>query len=305
MNILVTGGAGFIGSHIADAYISQGHQVTIVDNLSTGVKDNIPAEAEFIEADIRDDSLEELFAKKRFHLVNHHAAQIDVRRSVVSTLFDVEVNVLGSVKLLELCRKYDTTNFIFASSGGAIYGEQEEFPAPENHPLNPVSPYGVAKLSVEKYMFWYALEFGMNCTALRYGNVYGPRQNPFGEAGVVAIFTRKMIDGDQPIINGDGKKTRDYVYVSDVVQADMLAGELKGFHAINIGTAVELDVNHLFQRLNLSFEGKYEEVHGPDKPGEQSRSCISPGLAKKLLGWSPEITVKEGFKRTVDFFRGL
>ncbi len=303
MNVLVTGGAGFIGSHVAEAYLTRGNRVTIVDNLSTGVRENVPEGAVFVNADIKDGTLDELFAREEFNLVNHHAAQIDVRKSVADTVYDVEVNVLGSVRLLELCRKYQVKNFIFASTGGAIYGEQQMFPAGEDHLLSPVSPYGVAKLAVEKYMYWYALQFGMNCTALRYANVYGPRQNPFGEAGVVAIFTRKMIDGDQPIIYGDGKQTRDYVYISDVVRADMLAGHLQGFHTINIGTAIEMDVNELFQRLNQLFGGRYKGVHGPAKPGEQSRSCVDPSLAKKLLGWVPEVSVEEGFKRTVDYFK--
>jgi len=224
MKILVTGGAGFIASQIADAFINEGHDVYILDNLSTGFEKNINPKAKFINADITSLSIFEIFSKEKFDVVNHHAAQIDVRKSVADPIFDANTNILGTINLLQACTKTGVKKFMFASTGGAVYGEQEYFPADENHPTNPVSPYGITKLTIEKYLYFYKNEYGLNYTILRYANVYGPRQNPFGEAGVVAIFASKLLKNENPVINGEGKQTRDYVFVEDVVlkQASVL-----------------------------------------------------------------------------------
>lgn len=224
MNILVTGGAGFIASHIVDAYIQLGHSVSVLDNLSTGREKNLNPRASFVHQDVRDaDAMRNLFARQKFDVVNHHAAQMDVRRSVADPVFDASVNILGVLTLLEECMKGGVSKVIFASSGGAIYGEQDYFPADEKHPTRPISPYGVAKLSTEQYLFYYKAVYGLDSVNLRYANIYGPRQNPEGEAGVVAIFTSRMLSGSAPIINGEGKQTRDYVFVGDVVRANVLA----------------------------------------------------------------------------------
>ncbi|HZY10966.1 MAG TPA: NAD-dependent epimerase/dehydratase family protein, partial [Bacteroidota bacterium] len=223
MNILVTGGAGFIGSHVADACISSGHSVFIIDDLSMGKREYLNSNAKFLKMDIRDEKVREVFQKEKFDVLIHHAAQMDVRKSVDDPLFDASVNIVGTLNLLENCRSSGVRKFIFASTGGAIYGEQDYFPADETHPVRPCSPYGVSKLSIEKYLNYYHVVYGLNYICLRYANVYGPRQNPHGEAGVVAIFTSKMLSGDQPVINGNGKQTRDYVYVEDVVRANLSA----------------------------------------------------------------------------------
>ncbi len=223
MKILVTGGAGFIASHIADAFIEEGHSVHILDNLSSGFEKNINPKASFIKADIRDKSLSKIFEKEKFDVINHHAAQMDVRRSVADPAFDAEINILGTINLLQNAVKYKVSKFMFASTGGAIYGEQEYFPADEKHPTAPLSPYGISKLSVEKYLFFYKAQYDLNYSILRYANIYGPRQNPHGEAGVVAIFSKKLLNGEQPVINGEGKQTRDYTFVKDVVKANLLA----------------------------------------------------------------------------------
>jgi len=302
LKILVTGGAGFIGSHVAEAFIAQGHEVTIVDDLSTGRRKNLPAGSEFVHADIRDPSLEELFARGRFDIVDHHAAQIDVRRSVAEPVLDVDVNVTGSVRLLELCRRHRVGRFIFASTGGAIYGEQERFPADERHKARPLSPYGVSKLSVEGYLFWANREFGIHAASLRYANVYGPRQSAEGEAGVVAIFCRKMVSGEQPVIHGDGAQTRDFIYIGDVVAANLAAADLDGFNIVNIGTGLETNINAVFSKLNGIFGGGFNAVHGPAQPGEQRRSSIDPSLARRILGWRPTVELDEGLKITADYF---
>ena len=222
MKILVTGGAGFIASQIADAFIDEGNDVFILDNLSTGFEKNVNPKATFIKKDIGDKSLSELFEKEKFDVVNHHAAQMDVRRSVADPAFDANTNILGTINLLQNCIKTGVKKFMFASTGGAVYGEQEYYPADEKHPTSPLSPYGISKLAVEKYLFFYNAQYKLNYTILRYANIYGPRQNPFGEAGVVAIFSTKLLKNEQPVINGSGKQTRDYVFVGDVVKANLI-----------------------------------------------------------------------------------
>ena len=303
MNVLVTGGAGFIGSHVADAYIAAGHNVLVVDDLSTGNRNNVPAGARFVQLDIRSSELRTVFEREKIDAVNHHAAQMDVRRSVEDPMFDASVNVLGSLNLLENCRKFGVKKFIFASTGGALYGEQDYFPADEKHPLRPLSPYGITKLATEKYLYYYDKTFGLRYVALRYANVYGPRQNPHGEAGVVAIFTTKMLAGQQPVINGDGKQTRDYVFVSDVVRANLAALDLRESDCLNIGTGIETNVNQLFEALRLLTGARCSEQHAPPKAGEQLRSVLDYSRAKKVLAWSPKFSLHDGLIQTVEFFR--
>jgi UDP-glucose 4-epimerase len=304
MNILVTGGAGFIGSHIVDAYIAAGHHVEIVDNLVTGREQNINPRAVFHRADIRDaEAVGRIFGSTKFDVVNHHAAQMDVRRSVADPVYDASVNVLGVLTLLEAANRTGVRRFVFASSGGAIYGEQDYFPADEKHATRPISPYGVAKLTTEQYLFYYHAVYGTESVCLRYANVYGPRQNPEGEAGVVAIFTTRMLTGGQPVINGDGKQTRDYVFVGDVVRANVLALGQTGFRVLNVGTGVESDVNMLFREIRRLTGSSCEERHGEAKKGEQMRSVLSAGALQALTGWKPTVGLSEGLERTVAYFR--
>ncbi len=303
MKILVTGGAGFIASHITDAFIDAGHDVVVLDDLSTGFEKNINPKAKFVKANICDVSLAELFEKEKFDVVNHHAAQMDVRRSVADPAFDANTNIIGTLNLLQNCVKHGVKKFMFASTGGAVYGEQEYFPADEQHPTSPVSPYGISKLAVEKYLFFYNKQYGLNYTILRYANIYGPRQNPFGEAGVIAIFTTKLLKGEQPIINGDGLQTRDYVYVGDVVKANLLTLEATGDKIFNVGTAKETDVNNIFCTLNSIIGNGQKEKHGPTAPGEQLRSVITSDKLFKTYNWKPSTQIDEGLKFTVEFFK--
>jgi UDP-glucose 4-epimerase len=303
MNILVTGGGGFIGSNISDAYIKEGHHVVIVDDLSTGKKENLNPSAKFYHLDIQSPALEQLFKTEKIEIINHHAAQMDVRRSVADPKFDASVNILGMLNLMEFGVKYGVKKIIFSSTGGAIYGEQDYFPADENHPLRPLSPYGITKLATEKYLFYYKAVHGIEHVILRYANVYGPRQNPHGEAGVVAIFADKMLKGEHPLINGDGKQTRDYVFVGDVVKANLLALTYRQSDIFNIGTGIENDVNTLFRYLKKFTSSACEENHGPAKAGEQMRSVIDHSKAKKVLGWEPGVSLEEGLKQTVEFFK--
>ncbi len=303
MKILITGGAGFIASHIADAFIENGHSVFILDNLSSGFEKNINSKATFVRADIRDKSLSELFEREKFDVVNHHAAQMDVRRSVADPEFDANTNIIGTINLLQNTIKYNVNKFMFSSTGGAVYGEQEYFPADENHPTSPLSPYGISKLSVEKYLFFYRTQYNLNYTILRYANIYGPRQNPYGEAGVVAIFSKKLLNGEQPVINGDGKQTRDYTFVKDVVKANLLTLADEKSDIYNVGTGKETDVNVLFNKLNGIIGNGQFEKHGPAMPGEQLRSVITSEKLNQKFGWSPSTSLDEGLKKTVEYFK--
>ncbi|MGA9406035.1 MAG: NAD-dependent epimerase/dehydratase family protein [Bacteroidota bacterium] len=303
MNILVTGGAGFIGSNIVDAYVQAGHTVVIVDDLSTGSLKNVNPRAKFHKIDLRDPALENVFKEIPIEVINHHAAQMDVRKSVADPKFDASVNILGMLNLFEFGIRHGVKKIIFASTGGAIYGEQDYFPADEQHPLRPLSPYGITKLATEKYLFYYHAIYGIQHTILRYANIYGPRQNPHGEAGVVAIFADKMLKSEQPVINGDGKQTRDYVYVSDVVRANVLALSHSSSDIFNIGTGKENDVNTLFRIIKKFSGATCEEKHAEAKMGEQLRSVIDHAKAKKILGWEPAVTLEEGLRKTVEFFR--
>ena len=303
MNILVTGGAGFIGSHIVDAYIRNGHNVIIIDNMSTGVREFINPAAVFYEMDITDDRISEVFREHKIDIVNHHAAQIDLRKSVQSPMFDIDVNIKGSVNLLENAVKNGAKKFIFASTGGAIYGDPEYIPADESHPTRPSSPYGINKLCVEKYLYYYKHVYGLNYTILRYANVYGPRQNPHGECGVIAIFTEKILNGVEPLINGDGLQTRDYVYITDVVNANVLVLNSDESTVYNIGTSHETDVNYIFQKINYYAGTDFTERHGPAKLGEQRRSVLSYEKIGNELGWKPETDIETGLKMTIEYFK--
>ncbi len=303
MKILVTGGAGFIGSHVADALVAQGHTVHVLDDLSSGVKENVPAQAVFHEMDIRDAAVASVFEQEQFEVLVHHAAQMDVRRSVADPQFDAGVNVVGFLNLMEAGRRNGLKKVIFASTGGAIYGEPEYTPQDEQHALRPLSPYGITKLTTERYLFFYEQQYGIPYVALRYANIYGPRQNPHGEAGVVAIFAQRLLEGRQPFINGDGLQTRDYTFVHDVARANLAALAYDGAsEAINIGTAREADVVTLFRRLRDLIEPACPEVHADAKPGEQRRSVLDYAKAQRLLGWSPQVTLEDGLRLTADWF---
>jgi UDP-glucose 4-epimerase len=303
MKIAVTGGAGFIGSHVAEACLGAGHEVLVLDDLSSGKRHQVPAAATFHQVDIQDPAVKEIFARERPEILIHHAAQMDVRRSVAEPAFDARVNILGLINLLEAGRVAGLRRVLFASSGGAAYGEQDEFPAPETHRLEPVSPYGVSKRAGELYLSCFGAMYGLEWVAMRYANVYGPRQDPHGEAGVVAIFSEKLLAGEEPTINGDGKQTRDYVYVGDLVRANLALVGSAYCGPLNFGTGVETDVNRLFGLLCKACGVSVPERHGPAKPGEQRRSSISPRLAAELIGWRPEVDLPTGLARTVEFFR--
>lgn len=309
MRVLLTGGAGFIGSHVADLLLDRGHEVAIVDNLSTGKRENVPRGAHFYKLDIRG-GCTEVFEEFAPETLCHQAAQMDVRRSVREPDFDAEVNVLGTLRLLENCVRYGVGKVVLASTGGAIYGEQSVFPAPEDHPHYPVSPYGVSKLAGERYLHFYQAQYGLPYLALRYANVYGPRQDPHGEAGVVAIFCGNLAAGHASTINGTGEQTRDYVYVGDVAAANVLAleGGARGeapAGAYNIGTGVETSVNELYETLRGISGLDLPPEYGSAKPGEQLRSSVNPAAAGRALGWRPEVGLAAGLRETLGFFGAL
>ena len=304
MRILVTGGAGFIGSCLVDRLVEEGQTVSVVDNLSTGKKKNLNKAAAFYKMDIQSQSLARVFRDAKPEAIFHLAAQIDVRRSVTDPRFDVENNIVGMLNLLSMAVASGCRRVIFASSGGAVYGDQETFPAPETHATHPLSPYGVSKLAGEHYLYYYQKVCGLETTTLRYANVYGPRQDPSGEAGVVAIFTQKMLKGEPPIINGNGMQTRDFIFVDDVVEANraVLYGKLNG--TFNVGTGIETSVNALFSVLNSLTGAAVKATHGPEKKGEQFRSAIDCAKLTRSCDWSPRVSLKDGLAKTVDYFRG-
>jgi UDP-glucose 4-epimerase len=304
MKVLVTGGAGFIGSHVGDALIERGHQVVALDDLSSGNKKNLNPKARLEVLDIRSKEAAALIAAERFDAIMHLAAQMDVRKSVEHPGFDAEVNVVGTLNLLEAARRAGVKKVVFSSTGGAIYGEQDHFPATESHAQRPVSPYGCSKAAVELYLGFYKAQYGLDYVCLRYANVYGPRQNPHGEAGVVAIFCQKLLARADCTIYGDGGQTRDFVYVGDVARANLLALESSlSAEAINIGTAIETDVNTLYGHLARAAGTDKAAVHAPGKPGEQRRSCIDPGKAARALKWQPSVPLAQGLKQTLEWFR--
>ena len=303
MRILVTGGAGFIGSHVADALLERGHAVDVIDNLSSGRRRNVPDGAHLHAVDIRSEDAAALIAERSYDVLVHHAAQMDVRRSVEAPGMDADVNIRGFLNLMEAGRRNGLQKAIVASSGGAIYGEPQYSPQDVDHPCHPLSPYGVAKLATEKYLNFYREAYGIVGISLRYANIYGPRQSAQGEGGVVAIFTRQMLTGEQPTINGGGEQTRDYVYVGDVVRANIAALMHDQSGTFNVGTGRETSVNDLFHIIEAQINADVDPMHGPPKPGEQERSVLGYAQTTDRLGWEPQITVEEGVARTVEWFR--
>lgn len=303
--IVVTGGAGFIGSHVADALLAAGYEVAIIDNLSSGRREHVNARAQFYPFDIKAPETSDFIKRWQPRALVHHAAQMSVRLSVADPLFDAQENILGSLNLFEAAARARVERIIFASTGGAMYGDEAPVPAQEDDQAKPECPYGIAKLAVEHYLHFYQREYGIIPVCLRYANVYGPRQNGLGEAGVVAIFIEKFLANEQPIINGDGLQTRDFVYVGDVVAANLLALAYPRAGIFNIGTGQETDILTIYRQLQAITGSPLDPVHGPAKPGEQRRSALDSSLARQRLGWQPEISLAEGLARTVRAFQAL
>ena len=303
MKVLITGGAGFIGSHVADRLLAEGHDVVILDDLSTGGVEHLQANARFYQMDLGSPWIDELFRIERPEAVVHQAAQASVRRSVEDPVFDAGVNVLGTAALLQASVRHGVRRFLFASTGGALYGDADVTPTPEDYPTLPVSPYGAAKLSGEVYLRTFNALHGLSYAALRYANVYGPRQNPHGEAGVVAIFARRLLSGEKARINGDGRQTRDFVYVGDVAEANARALNSDAVGSFNVGTGIETDINTIFQTLKRLTGSNQPEEHGPPLPGEQHRSVVDARKIQKTLGWQPKTSLDAGLDATVRYFR--
>jgi len=302
--ILVTGGAGFIGSHVVDLFLDRGFEVIILDDLSTGRASNINPNAKFYQMDIRDPGIRKVFEIERPDYISHHAAQMDVRRSVAQPLFDAEVNILGSINLIECAKEFNVKHFVYISSGGAAYGEPERLPCDETHPVNPICQYGASKHTVEHYLFMYHANYGMDYTVLRYPNVFGPRQDPNGEAGVVAIFTGKMLASEPVTINGDGEQTRDFVYVGDCAYANYLAVTVPHQAGIyNIGWGRPTSINEIFTTLAKVTAYPHQVSYGPAKVGETRHIYLDATKAGSDLGWSPTLSLEEGLEMTVAYFR--
>jgi len=302
--ILVTGGAGFIGSHVVDLFVSQGYEVVIIDDLSTGRASNLNPAAKFYQMDIRSPQVREVFEAEKPDYVSHHAAQMDVRRSVAQPLFDADINILGSINIIECAKEFKIKRFVYISTGGAVYGDPEKLPCDEAHPINPICQYGASKHTIEHYLYMYYMNYGMNYTVLRYPNVFGPRQDPHGEAGVVAIFTGKMLAGEQVMINGDGNQTRDFVYVGDCARANLLALTMDHQPGIyNLGWGRPTSINNIcFVLVNIT--GYTLPVqYGPAKVGETRHIYLDASKVKRDLGWAPTITLEEGLEKTVAYFK--
>ncbi|MBN2251437.1 MAG: NAD-dependent epimerase/dehydratase family protein [Candidatus Altiarchaeota archaeon] len=302
--VLVTGGLGFIGSNIVDLLIEKGHEVVVVDDLSTGSKKNINLKAKFYRKDLCSSDFRSIYRKEAPEYVVHEAAQISRRKSAIDPLHDASINIMGSINLLECCRKYETKKVIYASSGGAVYGEPLNLPVDESHPLKPRTPYGASKRCVEDYLNIYRKNHGLDCVSLRYSNVYGPRQDPCGEAGVVSIFIKRMLEETAPIIYGDGNQTRDFVHVRDVALANLAALEKETkAKEINIATGKETSINTLYEKLGELTGSKEQAFHGKAVPGEFRRISLDIGLAEKELGWKPETSLEDGLKQTVEWYK--
>jgi UDP-glucose 4-epimerase len=305
MKILVTGGAGFIGSHVVEAYLSAGHEVAVVDDLSTGFRHNVPKGVRLHVVDIRGEQLDQVFAGEKPEIVSHQAAKANVRESFEEPLLYADVNVMGSLNLLECCRRHGVRKVIYASTGGAVYGEPRELPVTERHPVNPLDPYGASKHHVEHYLEIYRSSYGIDYTILRYPNVYGPRQDPLGEAGVVAIFVGKMLSNGHPVINGTGEQERDFVYVGDIARAGVLALNRAGGEILNIGSGIPVSVNRITEVLKEVSGFSGEVTHGAAKAGEVYRIFLNADRATERLGWRPEVSLSEGLRRTVEYFRNV
>ena len=303
MKILVTGGAGFIGSHVVERLIDDGHEVHVLDNLHTGKRDNLPDSAVLHEYDIRDDKVDALFESEQFEVLVHHAAQLDVRKSVQAPGYDADINILGFLNCMEAGRKHKLQKVVFASTGGAIYGEPEFVPQDESHTMRPISPYGITKLTTEQYLYYYYKTYNILPVILRYANVYGPRQRYDGEGGVVAIFIQKMMAKEDPVIYGDGEQTRDYVYVGDVADANMLAIGHNKPGIYNIGTGFETTVNTLIAELQALLGQDCTPIYEAGRPGEQRRSVLGIHHAKDELGWTPGVSLQEGLQHTINWFK--
>jgi UDP-glucose 4-epimerase len=300
MKIVVTGGAGFIGSHVVDLFVSRGYEVVIVDDLSTGRKSNLNPKAAFYQMDIRSPELIEVFQREKPDYVSHHAAQMDVRRSMVEPLFDADVNVVGSLNVIEAARKTGVKKFVYISSGGAAYGEPVYLPCDEDHPVNPICPYGASKHTVEHYLYMYSVNYGLNYTVLRYPNVYGPRQDPHGEAGVVAIFTGLMLKGEPVTINGDGEQERDFVFVKDCALGNLLG--LSAENGIyNLGMGKGTTINEIFSLLKEITGYGPDALYGPAKLGETRRIFLDASKAQQKMGWGPSVDLREGLRQTIDY----
>ena len=303
MKVLVTGGAGFIGSHIVDALIKQDHQVVIVDNLTTGVLENINPGARFYKMSICDAGLSEVFQQEKPEIIIHQAAQMVIKKSVAEPIFDAQENILGSLNVIVNCVQFGVKKIVYASSGGAVYGDLQYLPVDEQHPINPISQYGVSKHTVEHYLYLYSLQCGLNYVVLRYSNVYGPRQNPLGEAGVVAIFANQMLRGKQPTIFGSGDKTRDYTHVFDIVTANLLAME-RGNNAIyNIGTGVETSDRNIFDTLAKVLGYSENPLYAPVRTGEVYRIYLDNTKVQREMGWQAQLSLEEGLFRTINYYR--
>jgi UDP-glucose 4-epimerase len=303
MKILVTGGAGFIGSHVVDLLVESGHDVIVVDDLSTGRLSNLNPKARFYQLDIRSPEVREVFAQERPEVISHHAAQMDVRRSMDDPLFDADVNILGSIKLANLAREFGVRKFIHISSGGAAYGEPVYLPCDEKHPVQPLCPYGASKYTFELYLYIYKVSYGLDYTVLRYPNVYGPRQDPYGEAGVAAIFIGQMLRGLPLTINGSGEQVRDFVYVSDCARANQMVLEAGSGRVYNLGVGQGTSINQIFAHLKAITGYQLEAHYGPPKAGETFRIYLDAGQARQELGWEPSVDLEEGLRQTVDYFR--
>jgi len=304
MKIIVTGGAGFIASHVADAYVNAGHQVAVIDDLSRGSRWNVNPKCRFYLCDIRDrDAIGRIFEAEKPEVVNHHAAQMDVRRAVREPLLDAQINILGSLNLLEAAVTRGVKRFVYAATAGAGYGEPKQLPVAEDHPINPITPYGITKHTVEHYLFTYRVLYGLDYVALRYGNVYGPRQNSQGEAGVFAMFSEQMLAGIQPVIFGDGSKVRDYVCVSDVATANLAALERGTGEIFNIASGVPTTDLEVFQLVSGLLGKRLEPRYVPTRPGEIDRIVLDISKAARLLGWTPRVSMEEGARLTVGHFQ--
>jgi len=303
MNVIVTGGAGFIGSHVTDRLLADGHAVTVLDNLSTGRRELVNRAAPLVVCDIRSERLDDVFAEARANAVVHVAAQAAVSRSVTDPVLDASVNIIGTITLLEACRRAGVRRIVYTSTGGAAYGDTEVLPTPEDHPTRATSPYGVSKTSAERYLECWAGLTGGHPLTLRLANVYGPRQNPLGEAGVIAIFAHRLLRAEPCIVNGDGEQTRDYVYVEDVADAAARAlAQPETTGVVNISTGVETTVNEIYGRLARAAGVKRPPQHGPARPGEQRRSVLDAARAKRVLGWAPATSLDAGLEKTLAYF---